>query len=483
MTRPGTVYTGPELCALSARDVVAKLKAGEVTPDECLDAAFQRIGEVEPAINAIPTLCEDRARAAVKQLGADANRFGDYDGWLAGLPVTIKDLNNVAGIRTTFGNVGLKDFVPEVSDPLVEIMEGHGALVIGKSNTPEFGAGANTYNDVFGRTRNPWDTRMNPAGSSGGAAAALATGECWLAHGSDYGGSLRTPAAYCGVVGLRPTPGRCGGGGAMAGFEREGVSGPMARDVGDLALCLDAMAGFDARAPITLEKPRESFQAALARADHKVRIGFAPDLNGFAPVEGEIRDAMAAAMSAVEKAGGLVEETCPELPKLYETFSTLRGSAFATSNPRLPAEVQKHFKATIRENTALGQALSAQDIFDAMADRTVIYNNMRMFLDRFDVLACPVAGLAPLESEIEWPREVDGVAMADYTDWLRFAYLATVAMLPAISVPIGFTPSGMPVGLQLIGPARGEAKVLQVARAVEDAVGFGAGVIDPIVKG
>lgn len=482
MAHPTTSYTGPELCALSARETVAKLKSREITPTECLDAAFTRIAQTDGAINATPTLCEDRARAALGKLEADARKNGDYDGWLAGLPVTIKDLNAVAGVRTTFGTVGLKDHVPSESDPLVEIMEHHGGVVIGKTNTPELGAGANTFNDVFGRTRNPWDTRMNPGGSSGGAAASLATGQCWLAHGSDYGGSLRTPAAYCGIVGMRPSPGRCGGAGPKTAFNTEGISGPMARDVSDLALCLDAMVGYDPRAPISIEKPSQSFQAALASADANIRIAFAPDLGGFAPVEADIRETMAAAMIQVEKAGGTVEETCPELPKLYETFTTLRGMAFATSNPREPDDIRKHFKATIQENTALGQALTIEQIYDAQVDRSVLYNSMRVFLETYDVLAKPVVGLAPLLSEIEYPTEVDGQKMADYTDWLRFSFLATVTTLPAVSVPIGFTPNGMPVGLQLIGPPRGEAKLLRVARAVEDAVGFTGMPIDPIIR-
>jgi len=482
MAKPETTYSGPELCALSARETVAKLKSGEITPRDCLDAAFERIGQVEPAINATPTLCEERAYSALNALEDDAKRNGSYDGWLAGLPITIKDLNNVKGVRTTFGTIGFKDFVPDESDPLVDIMESHGGIVIGKTNTPEFGAGANTFNAVFGNTRNPWDTRMNPAGSSGGAAAALATGECWLAHGSDYGGSLRTPAAYCGIVGMRPSPGRCGGAGALAAFAGDGISGPMARDVTDLALCLDAMAGYDPRMPLSIEKPTISFQEELKSATGKVRIAFAPDQGGFAPVEQEIRDLMALAMSKVELAGGTVEETCPDLPKLDQTFRTLRAASFVTSNSRLPETVRKHLKNTILQNTSEGEALTATQIMDANVDRTVLYNTMRVFLQTYDVLAIPVAGIAPLPCEIEYPMEVAGQKMIDYIDWLRFAFLATTTTLPAISVPIGFTPAGLPCGIQLIGPPRGEAKLLRVARAVEDAIGEIQTPIDPIIR-
>ncbi|MEM7269897.1 MAG: amidase [Pseudomonadota bacterium] len=226
-------YTGPELCALSAVDAVAALKAGDVSPTEMLEAALTRIADVEPKINALPTICADRARSHIANL-----EEGDEGPWLAGLPLAIKDLTEVEGVRTTFGSPGFADHVPAASTPMVRRLEARGGVVIGKSNTPEMGAGGNTFNPVLGRTLNPWNTALNPGGSSGGAAASLAAGEVWLAHGSDLGGSLRTPAAYCGVVGLRPTPGRAGGGGKDNAFNYEAVQGPMARTVEDCALFL-----------------------------------------------------------------------------------------------------------------------------------------------------------------------------------------------------------------------------------------------------
>ncbi|MCB1425557.1 MAG: amidase, partial [Notoacmeibacter sp.] len=346
MTIPETEYTGPDLCALPAREAVEMLKKGELSPDDLLDAATMRIVEVEPAVNATVTVCEDRARAAVARLDADRKARGHEPGWLAGLPITIKDLTMVSGVRTTYGNMALKDFVPTENDPLVELMERRGGIVIGKTNTPEFGAGGNTFNDVFGYTRNPWDTRRNAGGSSGGAAVSLATGECWLAQGSDLAGSLRTPAGYCGVVGLRPSPGRCGGGPAATAFSIEGISGPMARDVRDLALFLDAMAGFIPEMPTTLDAPREPFQEAVRRADGAVRIAFAEDQGGFAPVEANIRQVLRAAMDKVARAGTSVDEACPDLPGLYETYVTLRGIHYGSVNAYLPDAVQAHFKQT-----------------------------------------------------------------------------------------------------------------------------------------
>lgn len=482
MTIPKTTWTGPDLCALPAREAVAMLKRREVSPVELLDAALDRTAAMEPSVNATVTVCADRARASLERLETHARAHGAEPGWLAGLPVTIKDLTMVSGVRTTYGNVAMKDFVPDANDPLVDLIERRGGVVIGKTNTPEFGAGGNTFNDVFGYTRNPWDTRKNAGGSSGGAAVSLATGECWLAQGSDLAGSLRTPAAFCGVVGLRPSPGRCGGGPAAAAFLIEGISGPMARDVRDLALFLDAMAGFIPEMPISLEAPREPFQAAVARADGAVRIAFSEDQGGFAPVEANIRGVLRAAMERVAAAGATVEEACPDLPGLYETYVTLRGIYYGSVNAFLPDAVQAHFKQTLRENADFGRSLTTERIYRAMRQRTVLYHAMRTFLQGHDVLAIPVTGIESGMVEEEFPPFVDGEPVTDYVDWLRFSFLATATGLPAIAMPAGFTASGMPVGIQLVGPPRGEARLLQVARAVEEAIGFPRTPIDPVVR-
>jgi amidase len=342
------------------------------------------------------------------------------------------------------------------------------------------GAGGNTFNEVFGRTRNPWDVRKSAGGSSGGAAAALATGEVWLSQGSDLGGSLRTPAAYCGIVGLRPTPGRAGGAGPANAFQTESVQGPMARTVMDTALFLDAMVGFDPRQPLSLEAPAEPFQEAVRRASPKVRIAYAPDLGGFAPVEKEIEAIMRRALEAAGRNGATVEEACPQLPGLEETYITLRAMNWAAGAGRYPEAVQRHYKRTLAEKIELGRHLAAERIYDAQRNRSVLYATMQSFLTRYDVLACAVVGLEPTFAEVEFPTSVAGMPMPDYMGWLRFAFLATTVALPALSLPVGFTESGMPVGIQLIGPPRGEAKVLAVARVLEDVAGFrGRAPIDP----
>jgi amidase len=473
-------FSGPTLSAMEAHEVVALLKKGEISPSELLDAALSRIAAVEPEVNAIPTLCEERARKAAGTIEEKRRRKGGEPGWLAGLPIGIKDLMPVKGVRTTYGTLGLKDFVPAESDPLVEKLEARGAIIIGKTNTPEFGAGGNTFNEVFGRTRNPWDLRKSAGGSSGGAAASLATGEVWLSHGSDLGGSLRTPAAYCGVVGMRPTPGRAGGAGPANAFAIESVQGPMARTVMDAALFLDAMTGFDPRQPLSLEAPLEPFQEAVRRASPRVRIAYAPDLGGFAPVEREIEEIMRGALERAERHGARIEQACPQLPNLYDTYITIRAMNWAGGTGRYPEAVQRHFKRTLAENIELGRNLTAERIYDAQRNRSVLYASMQSFLEGYDVLACAVAGLEPMLAEVEYPTSVAGVPMADYLDWLRFSFLATTTALPALSLPVGLTASGMPVGIQLIGPPRGEAKLLAVAKALEDVVGFrGRTPIDP----
>ncbi|MCB1339945.1 MAG: amidase [Pseudooceanicola sp.] len=475
--RPAARFSGPALCALPARDVVALLRRGEVTPDEAIAASEARVAQVEPDVNAVVTTCFDRAR---ERAGSLASENAALAGWLAGLPVGIKDLQAVAGVRSTWGNEALRDFVPGQSDPLVELLESRGAVVVGKTNTPEFGAGGNSTNKVFGSTRNPWDTRMNAGGSSGGAAVSLATGEVWLSHGSDLMGSLRTPAAHCGVLGLRPSPGRCGGGPGGAKFLPEGLNGPMARDVRDLALFLDAMTGWDPRMPLSLEAPAVPFQVAVEQAARPPRIAFSEDQNGFAAVEREIREKLNAAMAQVAAAGAVVEEACPDLPHLNETYLAIRGMHYGTVIARLPEEVRATFGARLADNVAYGLGVTTEQLYTATARRSQLYDVMREFLTDWDVLAIPVVGIAPAPVEQEYPRLVDGREIGTYEDWLRFSFLATTTLLPALAMPAGFTEAGLPVSIQLIGPPRGEAVLLQAALFIEQALALPAGPIDPI---
>ncbi|MEX0285831.1 MAG: amidase [Paracoccaceae bacterium] len=480
--RPDTQFTGPDLCALTAREVIGQLRRGEVSPAALIDAAEARSGQVGAQINAMPTTCFGRARERMEGLPHLAATGETHPGWMAGLPIAIKDLNLVEGVRTTFGNPALANFVPTETDPLIERLEERGALVVGKTNTPEFGAGGNSTNPVLGATCNPWDTRMNAGGSSGGAAASLAAGEVWLAQGSDLMGSLRTPAAHCSVVSLRPSPGRAGGGPASTAFLPEAVQGPMARDVLDCALFLDAMCGYDPRMPLSMDEPAEPFQDLATRAPRAPRIAFTEDQNGFSPVEADVRATLRTAMHATALAGAEVEDVCPDLPGVNETYLALRGLHYGAVVGGLPAEVQATFGERLKSNLEYGQTQSLDALYVAMRQRTVLYEIMRKFLQGYDVLALPVVGIAPAPVEQEYPTTVDGVEIGTYETWLRFSFLSVVTLLPSMSIPAGFTPAGLPVGLQLIGPPRGEATLLQAALFIERALGLSAAPIDPIVR-
>src|SRR6476661_1961799 len=304
-----------ELWRMSAVEAVARLRTGEISPLELVEASARRIAEVESAVNALPTLCLDRARdhaRSIMQGGAACEAAGEA-GWLAGLPISIKDLTDVAGVRTTYGSPLFADHVPTQSHPLVERIERKGGIVIGKSNTPEFGAGGSTFNEVFGRTRNPWNTALTSGGSTGGGAAALAAGEVWLAHGSDHAGSLRRPATYCSVVGLRPSAGRVTRGTSQNLFAPLSVQGPMARTVADVALFLDTMAGLCPRDPLTFEAPHRSFAAAVAGPIVPKRVAWTATFGGKVPVDRETREICAKAARRFENLGAVVEEAAPDL--------------------------------------------------------------------------------------------------------------------------------------------------------------------------
>jgi amidase len=465
-----------ELWQLTASEAVKLLKAGKVSPLELIDAAERRIAAVDPAVNALPTLCLERARARAR---AKAVKRGSL---LAGLPVAIKDLTDVAGVRTTLGSPIFADRVPERSDILVERLEGHGGLVVAKSNTPEFGAGANTFNPVFGKTRNPWDTRLSAAGSSGGSAVALATGMVWLAQGSDMGGSLRTPAGFNSVVGLRPSPGRIASGPLKMPFDLLGVQGPMARTVADAALFLDALVGAHREDPIALAAPEKSFVAALARAKPPRRIGWSPDL-GIATVDPEIARICAEAVAGFAALGTDVVEAAPDFAGAYECFQTLRAVRFAAEKEPLLREKRHLMKPDLIWNIEKGLKLTAEEIGRAERARAAIFASVARFFERHDLLATPVMQAPPYPVDDIYVAEIAGKRQATYIDWITITFAVTLTACPAISLPCGFNRDGLPVGLQLVAPPRGEARLLAAAKQLEDMLGIADRVpIDPSVR-
>ena len=461
-----------ELVRLSAREAAARLARREVSPLELIDAALARIEQTDGALNALPTLCAERAREHAARLMETPP--GDVPPWyLHGLPIAVKDLTEVAGVRTTFGSPIYADYVPERSGYEVERLEESGAIVLGKSNTPEFGAGANTFNEVFGRTRNPWNTDLTPGGSSGGSAVALAAGQVWLATGSDMGGSLRIPASYCGVVGLRPAPGRVAAGPRRIVYQALSVAGPMARNVADLALMLDAQCGAHTDDPLSLPRPETPFLEAALEPRAPRRVAYSRDL-GVVPVAAEVAEICAAAARSFADLGATVEEACPDLTDAEAIFQTLRAAYFAADKAPLLDTHRAQLKPEIVWNIEKGLALSADEIGRAERARTALFHRAQAFFTEYDLLVSPAVLVPPYDGAMRYVTEVEGVSFDNYVTWLALSFAITLTTCPAISVPCGFTEQGLPVGLQIVGPPRAEAKVLAAAALFEDMHPFAA---------
>jgi len=455
--------------------VVDKLKSGEVTPLDLLDALEARINSVDDKVNALPTLCFDRARAHAKAL---MQKPVGERGLLAGLPVPIKDLTEVAGVRTTQGSPIYKDHIPATSDLLVTHLEANGGVIYAKSNTPEFGAGANTFNEVFGATRNPYDTSRSAAGSSGGAAAALATGTAWLAHGSDLGGSLRNPASFCGIVGLRPSVGRVAHTPKFAVDNTTGVQGPMARNVEDLALMLDAMSGEYAADPLSLPAPAISFLSAARSGAKPKRVAYSADF-GITPVDPEVAAITRKAAQRFADAGAIVEEAHPDLSEAHECFHVLRALSFAMSKTELLRTKRDLLKPEVIWNIEAGLRLTVDQIARAQAQRLAMTERTLAFFDTYDLLLSPATIVAPFPVENRYVAECGGKTFSNYIEWLAIAYAITLTCAPALSLPCGFTASGLPVGLQIVAPPRAEARLLAGAKVLEDILGIATSPIDP----
>ncbi len=454
------------LWRLTARQAVDLLRRREVSPLELIDVAEARIASVEPAINALPTLGFDRARQQARRLMEAGPPPEPPPGYLHGLPIAVKDLNAVAGMRWTEGSRVFADRVAGHSDFMVEQLENSGAVPIAKSNTPEFGAGGTTVNDVFGHTLNPWDTRFTCGGSSGGSAAALATGEVWLATGNDLGGSLRLPASFCSVVGFRPSPGRVPHGPEPLPYGVLNVDGPMARNVGDVALMLDAMATSHPGDPISLAPPASPFLGAVERPRPPRRVAWGGDL-GIAPIAPEVRAICERAVRSFETLGATVEAAHPDFSDADATFQVLRAIQRAGNTAELLREHRVKLSKEVIFYAEKALSLSAGKIVSAELARAALFRRMVAFFETFDLLVTPTVMVPPFDYRERHVMSVDGVEFDDYFTWLRLTFAITLTSCPALSLPCGFTESGLPVALQLIAPPRGEASVLSAAALLE----------------
>lgn len=463
---------------LTARSAVELLRRRETTPLELIDAAERRVTELEPALNALPIQCFERARAHARRLMKDG-AANTGPGFLYGLPIVVKDLTAVADVRWTEGSRVFADRIASRSDILVERLEANGAIVIAKSNTPEFGAGGTTVNEVFGHTRNPWDTRFTTGGSSGGSAAAVASGEAWLATGSDMAGSVRLPASFCSVVGLRPSPGRVAHGPRSLAFGMLDVDGPIARNVADLALMLDAMAGEHPEDPLSLAAPPVPFQRAALEPVAPKRIAWSPDL-GISPLHPEVRAVCERAVKKFAGFGVTVEERCPDFSEAEQTFQVLRNMQRVGGTMELLDRYRDKLSPEIVHYSTRGLSHTARDIALAELGRSTLYQRMAVLFESCDLLVTPTVMVPPFDVGQRHVMEVEGVALPDFFAWLRLTLAITVTSCPAISVPCGFTAAGLPVGLQLVGKPHGEAALLSAAALFEAQLPYAALVpIDP----
>ena len=459
-----------DLCWTTAADLVALIRRRKVSPLEVMQAVLTRIDKVNPPLNAYCTVAAEQALAAAKKATAAVGRKSATLGPLHGVPVSIKDLAPTKGIRTTWGSKIFEHHVPEEDALVVERLKAAGAIVVGKTNTPEFGAGANTFNAVFGPTRNPWNPALTCGGSTGGGGVALATGMGPLAQGSDLGGSLRLPAAFCGVVGFRTSPGCVPVWPRGTAWNNYSVEGPMARTVGDTALMLSTIAGQDPRVPISYPVDTRAFLAAVKRPSLKgLRIAWSSDL-GITPVDHEVKRVTEATLAVFRKLGARVEEAHPSFEEVDEIVRTSRGFMMVAAHEDKLAKWRPVMQENLVKNIEQGLTLTASEIANGERLRTNLFHRVRQFMERYDLIVTPTTPVPPFGLEHRsGPPAINGVPMKHYIQWALLTYAFTVINAPAISVPAGLTKDRLPVGLQIAGRWRDEVTVLRAAAAFEQA--------------
>jgi amidase len=460
-----------EICFMTATEIARRIRAKELSCREVMEAHLTRIEEVNPIVNAIVTRIPPEKALALADVADDDLVQGTVIGPLHGLPIAHKDLVPTKDIRTTLGSPIFKDLVPDVDALIVERLKDAGAITIGKTNTPEFGAGSQTFNEVFGETLNPYDTTKTCGGSSGGAAVALACGMLPIADGSDMGGSLRNPGNFCNVVGFRPSPGRVPAWPSIVAWFPISVQGPMARTVKDVALMLSAIAGPDPRSPISIAEPGSTFSGTIDRDFKGVRIAWSKDL-GELPVEPRVTQVLESQHHVFEEMGCIVEEGQPDFSNADEIFKTWRAWHYELVFSELVKTKRDLLKSDIIWNIEQGQKLTGSQVGRAEMKRTELYHHVRTFMETYEFMVCPVNQVPPFDVTQRWVEEIDGVKMDTYIDWMKSCYYITVTGLPAISVPCGFTPEGLPVGMQIVGRHNDDFGVLQLAHAFEKATGI-----------
>ena len=460
----------------SGRGICRDLQTGAISCEDFMRKTYQRIQSANPKVNAIVNLLDEQ-QAIAAAVAADQVPVSQR-GPLHGLPMATKDAVDTVGFPTTWGFKPWADRYPDQDDAQASRLRQAGAIFIGHTNMPEFGLGSNTFNNLFGITRNPYDLSKTPGGSSGGAAVALATHMLPLADGSDMGGSLRNPASFCNVVGFRPSIGRVPNGRGFGWACRISTTGPMARNVADLALLFSVQAGPDTHDPLTLPESGDVFLDAyepLATLNG-VKVAFCPRLHGL-PIDPEVMAIMHNSADTLSNLGAEIVETGPDLSKAMAVFQTQRAQSLAVVGNGLDVSVPEwkaHAKDTAVWNIEKGQSLSAAEIIRAEQQRTQIYAQVAEFFSEFDVMILPAAQVLPFATELEWVDEIDGSRMETYIDWMTVCCAISVTGLPALSIPAGFSTSGLPVGLQMVGKPRGDLDLLRIAHCFEVATGYAA---------
>ena len=459
-----------EFIKMTATEAVALLRSKEVSPLDLVDASIKRIEAIDEEVNALPIHCFDQARDQAKSF--DIQRHAENPKSLCGLPIAVKDYNDLAGAVTTYGSPIFADNMALKSDATVRKLESNGAIAVAKSNVPEW-AGGHTFNPVNGLTRNPWDMGKSAGGSSGGSAAALASGLVWLATGNDLGGSLRTPAAFNGVVGLRPSPGRVPRGTRLPSMDTLWVEGPMARNVNDLALMLDAGVGHQIDDPLSFDHSGSSFVDILEGTDISKRVAFSPDLS-IVSMEKEIAEICGDATTVFTDIGAELTDEIPDFTGVLEAFQTIRAVLFATMMGPILKKHRDKVAPEIIGNIELGLKIKPSQIFEAERVRIELFKKILLFFETHDFLICPAASIAPFPVDQRYVTQIDGQPCKTYIDWFSITFALTMTACPTISVPCGFTSEGLPVGIQIMGKPRGEGELLLVAKRFEQAIGISA---------
>ena len=464
----------------TACEVVDALECKEVNHLEVLESVEERYFAVNPVLNALPTTCFERAKGLISN---DIENVILESKPLRGLPVPIKDSYPVSGVRTSFGSLAFKNFVPDYSDFIVRTIEEAGGLIYAKSNTPEFEAGASTFNEVFGITRNPWNTQKSTAGSSGGAAASVATGMAFIAQGSDFACSIRYPAAFCGILGLRPTPGLVPQGPNRLPYQNLSVIGPLARNVKDIGLAMDAMVRFNPRDPLTSPNQQSGFRIAASSPEMPKILGVSLDLNGLATVSSDVSKLVIKAISAIEKAGASINHGCPDFSNADQAFRPLRAAQFAGMWSHVLMHSRDLLKPEVVWNIEQGLNLDPSEIVNAEIKRQEIRKNLLDFLDENEFLILPTAPVVANSAEDRFVTEINGIKMNDYLDWLLLGYVISLSGCPSISIPCGFSSHGLPSAIQVVAKPYQERRLLRVSAWLENILDMSIKIpIDPISR-